>query len=131
MKKYLKAYEISMLVLALIAIILLIFEMTGNIPQRYLKVYGIVDFFIWFVFVVDYVSRFVLSKKKWQFVKSNIFDLLAIIPFDSIFRAFRIFRALKILKVLRASFFVSRLFERAKPFFIPMDNLCRVGVPFS
>lgn len=45
-----------------------------------------------------------------------VLALIAIIPFDSIFRAFRIFRAAKILRVFRASFFVSRLFERAKPF---------------
>ncbi len=116
MKKYLKIYEMSMLVLALVAIFLLILEMTNNIPQGYMKAYTVVDFFIWLIFVVDYVVRFVMSKQKWQFVKSNIFDLLAIIPFDSIFRAFRIFRAVKILRVFRASFFVSRLFERAKPF---------------
>ena len=116
MRKYIKIYETSMLVLALVAILLLILEMANKIPLQYIKAYGVVDFFIWLIFTVDYVIRFAKSVKKWQFVKSNIFDLLAIIPFDSIFRAFRIFRAAKILKVFKASFFISRLFERAKPF---------------
>ncbi|WP_338018336.1 potassium channel family protein [Fructobacillus parabroussonetiae] len=41
------------------------------------------------------------SKNKWQFFKSNIFDLLAIIPFDSLFSMFRIARTIRLLKLLR------------------------------
>lgn len=116
MKKYNKIYEIFILILALVAIVLLILDMTNKIPPQYMKIYAGVDFSIWLIFVVDYITRFILSTKKWEFVKSNVFDLLAIIPFDSIFRAFRIFRAVKILKVFKASFFLSRIFERARPF---------------
>lgn len=116
MKKHIKVYETSMVVLALVAILLLGLEMANKIPLQYMQAYAVVDFLIWLTFVVDYVARFAASKKKWQFVKSNIFDLLAIIPFDSIFRAFRIFRAAKILRVFKASFFISRLFAKAKPF---------------
>ncbi|MFC4760828.1 potassium channel family protein [Fructobacillus durionis] len=45
--------------------------------------------------------RFTQTKNKWAFFKANIFDLLAIIPFDAFFTLFRISRANKILKLLR------------------------------
>lgn len=48
--------------------------------------------------MTDYLLRLILSHDKATFVKSNIFDLIAIIPFNS---AFRVFRFLKISKALR------------------------------
>lgn len=41
------------------------------------------------------------SKNKKTFFKQNIFDLLAIIPVNSLFRVFRIFRVLRIIKFVK------------------------------
>jgi voltage-gated potassium channel len=53
------------------------------------------------------------SKNKRAFFKSNIFDLLAIIPFDSFFRAFRLVRLARVIKM---AVFAKRFTSRATPF---------------
>ena len=50
---------------------------------------------IWTVFVLDYVFRFALSRRRLDFVKSNVIDLVAIVV-----PAFRPLRALRIVSVL-------------------------------
>ncbi|WP_172638615.1 hypothetical protein [Clostridium pasteurianum] len=56
---------------------------------------------------IDYFTRFILSKNKKEFFRHNIIDLIAIIPFNSIFQVARILkitrlaRLTKIFKVFR------------------------------
>lgn len=50
---------------------------------------------IWVIFIADYVFRLGLSRRRWEFVKSNIVDLVAIaVP------AFRPLRALRIITIV-------------------------------
>ncbi|MBP3950393.1 transporter [Bacillus sp. YZJH907-2] len=51
-----------------------------------------VNFFVWIVFFIDFMVRFILSKEKWIFVKRNPFLVIAIIPFDQFFQIARIVR---------------------------------------
>lgn len=55
------------------------------------------------IFTVDYVSRFYLSPSKSLFFKSNLFDLIAIIPFHSTFAVFRITRLFRVSRLSRLS----------------------------
>lgn len=94
-----------------------------------------VDFFIEIVFVLDYVLRFVLAKSKTQFFKSNILDLISILPFTSLFKAFRIFKAfrfLRILKAARSAAYIGRVYKRVK-FFFDLNGfkyMCLVSLAF-
>lgn len=38
------------------------------------------DIFLWSIFIIDYIVRFIYAKDKKKFFTSNIFDLIAIIP---------------------------------------------------
>lgn len=58
------------------------------------------DKLIWVVFVIDYITRLILSEKKWSYIKSHPFELIAIIPFDSIFRAARFVRIFRVIRLL-------------------------------
>lgn len=64
-----------------------------------------------------------MSNDKKDFVKNNVLDLIAIIPFTSLFKIFRVFkilkvlRALKILKLARLSAYFARFYIRVKFFF--------------
>ncbi|WP_017380280.1 hypothetical protein [Paenisporosarcina sp. TG-14] len=91
MKKIIIIYEVFMLVLVLISIF---FGLSEN--SRFI----IYDWIIWVVFVVDYSTRFFLSKKKWQYVKQHPFELVAIIPFDSIFRIARFIRVFRVIRLI-------------------------------
>lgn len=82
-----------------------------------------IDNFILIVFTIDYAVRFVKAENKWYFFKINIFDLIAIIPFNSIFsffrisRVFRIARLTKILRLTRLVGITGKLQSRSKKLF--------------
>ena len=100
-------YQIFIVLLALLSIILVILDLCGKISLASGALFW-TDTCILIIFAIDYIVRFILSKGKWQFFKQNIFDLLAIIPFNSIFSFFRfarVFRAAKLAKLAKLSKF--------------------------
>lgn len=111
-------YEIIFGILAIISVAFAIIDIKSGLSswQQY------VDLSIWIIFVIDYVVRLVLSDNKKIFVKSNIFDLIAIIPFNSalrILRSFKFLRLLKVVKLMKIARFVAvlgRIYKKAKRF---------------
>ncbi|WP_090089915.1 ion transporter [Leuconostoc gasicomitatum] len=114
-----KLYYSSVLILSLISILLALLDIS-NVISVSSPPYGYLDKGILVFFWIDYITRFVLAKNKKQFFKSNIFDLLAIIPFDSIFyffRAFRVLRVIKLLRLIRIVGFTGKIQKSIKRFF--------------
>ena len=95
-----KFYNYSIVVLALISIALVILDFS-NVINISNPPFNIIDNIILITFTIDYIVRFFISKNKIKFFKENIFDLIAIIPFDAIFSFFRIARLFRIAKIAR------------------------------
>lgn len=96
-------YDTSIIILALISVVLVILGFTDLIDLEK-PPYSIIDLVIWFVFLVDYIWRFSISKSKWSFIINNTFDLLAILPLNAIFTVFRlgrIFRLARLTKLVK------------------------------
>ena len=96
-------YDTTILLLALISVMLVIFGFMDVIDLDN-PPYNIIDLMIWIVFIVDYLWRFFTSKKKFRFIIDNVFDLLAILPLNAIFTVFRlgrIFRLAKLTKLVK------------------------------
>lgn len=109
-------YDLLFSGLAIVAVWLAIRDMTTGCSV----VQQNVDFTINIIFVVDYVLRLRISKNKKEFFRNNVLDLIAIIPFNSlfkIFRVFKIFKMLKLLKLAKTSARFARLYKRIKFFF--------------
>lgn len=53
----------------------------------------------WGIFFVDFVVRFYKSDNKWNFIKSNPFLVIAIIPLDAVFQVARVARILHLLRL--------------------------------
>lgn len=127
MKKHEKlnaVYQVFIVLLALVSIVLVILDLCGKISLASGALFWI-DMAILIIFAVDYIVRFILATEKWQFFKKNIFDLLAVIPFNSIFSFFRFARVFriakltklaKITKLARLTAFFGRFGTRAKKF---------------
>lgn len=92
-------YEFVFCFLAIVSVILAIMDMIGGLTS----ILSFIDYAIWIVFVLDYIIRLILSRKKLEFMKSNILDFIAILPFNSAFRAFRALKVLKVLKMTKLS----------------------------
>ncbi len=113
-----------MSILAVISILMLYTDMDGSIKIR-TEPWSIIDDSILAVFAVDYFVRLALAKDKVKFFRDNIFDLLAIIPFDivfSIFRVSRVFRLLRVLRVFRLAGVIGK-FQRNMRVFLDTTGL--------
>lgn len=95
-----KLYNILISILAITSIAIVILDICNviSIAQQPFK---IIDILILLVFTIDYAIRFFIAKDRKRFFKENIFDLIAIIPFNSFFSAFRAFRLFKMLKLTK------------------------------
>lgn len=92
-----KIYTVIVSILAVISIIFLLLEISGKISLT-ASPFKEIDFCILLIFAADYIIRFFCSENKFIFFRQNIPDLLAIIPFNSLFSAFRMFRMFRLLK---------------------------------
>lgn len=73
------AYTLVMAVLSIISVALVILNFIGKI-KIFSYPYLIIDTFITFLFLIDYVLRFIKSNDKRVFFERNIFDLIAMLP---------------------------------------------------
>lgn len=113
-------YEVSMSALALITAILIILEFSGQLPAVLAPLLEPVYTGILIIFAIDYFTRLALAKDKPAFIKANIIDLIAIIPFNSLFQAFRIVRLarlVRLFRLLRLLPFLLLFYKRANQFF--------------
>lgn len=95
------AYETVIIILAIIAVSLTILDFNNQIIMEPGTTFYRVDLGILVIFAVDYFVRLFASKDKKEFVKENIFGLIAIIPFNSLFRIFRAFRIFKLFRITK------------------------------
>lgn len=115
-KLLLLLYDILFCSLALVAVYIAICDMTSGCTEFQRRI----DNIITVVFIADYVLRFSFSREKRSFFKDNLLDLIAIIPFNSLFKMFRVLKILKILRLLkfaRISVYFVRFYKRVKFFF--------------
>ena len=114
-----KIYYTSVLLLSISSIVLALLDIS-NVININIYPYSYADKGILIFFWIDYIVRFYKADNKKLFFKQNIFDLLAIIPFDSIFyffRAFRVLRVIKLLRLIRIVGFTGKIQKIIKRFF--------------
>ncbi|TYQ18264.1 UNVERIFIED_CONTAM: voltage-gated potassium channel [Acetivibrio alkalicellulosi] len=103
-------YEVCISILAIIAVGITFLDLVNKINIEDTIVLQLIDNVVLGIFIVDYFIRLLLSNEKKLYFKQNIFDLVAIIPFSSLFRVFRIFRLFRIIKMVK----VTRLLKLSK-----------------
>lgn len=107
-KKIMLTYEFLLIGMALFSVIFL-----WSTDQKIIFVNRIV----WFVFFLDVLVRFIISKHKWRFIKENPFDIIAALPLDSIFQTARIVRLVRLL----------RFFSIGKKYLQPVRNILQTN----
>ncbi len=114
-------YDITLIIFALISILLVILDFSQVLDLNSEPWFAI-NTILWFFFTCDYLTRLFLSDNKKKFFWNNMFDLLAILPFDTAFsvfrfgRAFRLFRLLKLVRLTRLVGFIGGLEKRSHRF---------------
>ncbi|MGN8647145.1 transporter [Gracilibacillus sp. HCP3S3_G5_1] len=83
-------YDMTMILLVVVTILTLWVDHSVN---------STINLVVWLVFLIDYIIRLMIAKKKWEFIKKNPFLLLAVIPFDQIFQIARIVRLFYLFRI--------------------------------
>lgn len=108
-------YSIIICLLAIISVIFAIIDISNGLSREL----HMIDSIIYIIFVIDYITRLILSDDRKNFFSENIFDLISIIPLNSAFRIFRTFKILKLTKLFKFIRFFSvsgRLLNTFKKF---------------
>ncbi len=101
-------YNVFIAVLALITVYMVYMDIKFN---NYSKS-TLLDEMIYIVFLFDYLFRFAFSENKKIFFKTNIIDLIAIIPFALFLRPLKLFRLIRIARVFRLLSLMAKLFKQ-------------------
>lgn len=83
-RSFIAVYEIGMALLAILVVAILVFKLSYNLSQNVTITLSIIDNIILGIFAIDYFTRLFLAKDKVKFIKSNIIDLISIIPFEEL-----------------------------------------------
>lgn len=88
--------EVPTVFLGIVWLVLLVIEFISGLSP----ILNFLVYFIWGVFILEFLVRFFLAPHKITFIKRNVVTLLALIV--PALRVFRIFYAIRILRVARA-----------------------------
>ncbi|MEI4768141.1 ion transporter [Psychrobacillus sp. FJAT-51614] len=69
------------------------------------------DYIFIIYFSIEYVVRLYRAKDKKKFVKENIFDLIALIPFDALFKVARLMRLVRLIRIIKVSKTLQGIFK--------------------
>ncbi len=113
-KRWVNIYEWIMVILVLVVVVMLFIEFRLELSPQMAVLFRRVDTGILLIFAADYFIRFYMAKKKKDFIRTNIPELIAIIPFSSLFRVARLARLSRLIRLtrtvrlLRAALWLSR-----------------------
>lgn len=112
-KKQHRIYDIVISSLAAAAVILVLIDFSEDLNEWQM----ILNQVILSVFTVDYAVRFWNAPKKKKFFKENICDLIAILPFHTIFRLFKFVSITKFANIPRVFALLYRPLKKTRRFF--------------
>lgn len=110
--RYRMTYDVVMSLMAIYVVISLIVDVECEPTEAVQAVIAVCDNVVWLVFTVDYVARLVNADDRFRFVRRNIVDLVAILPFDVLFQGVRAVRVARLLLMLRAFAYLNRAYTR-------------------
>lgn len=94
-------YELIMDSFAIAVSVLVLRELFFPLPEEEIRSCQTFDWAVLLAFAIDYFTRLILSEDKKTFVKKNIPELIAIIPFDNIFRVARVVRVIRLARLVK------------------------------
>ncbi|MBE6063693.1 MAG: potassium channel family protein [Clostridium butyricum] len=117
-------YDICAGIMSIIAVIVVMMEYSVAFSNMEIKIVYMLDKVIYWIFVFDYIIRFVCSKDKRKFFKYNIVDLIAIIPLMYIFE----YKFGSVFKLIRVGTYILRLLYNIKEILFTNGFIYALGI---
>jgi voltage-gated potassium channel len=101
-----------MMVLALVWLPVLVIPLVTTLHGAVAFTFDVVDYAVWFAFVVEYVVKLALAERKWHFVGHHLLDLAMVaVP---ILRPLRLARLLRVIRLDRVVIVLAAGLKRAR-----------------
>ncbi|HEL9597555.1 TPA: potassium channel family protein [Streptococcus suis] len=111
-------YDKGMTYLAIVYVLLIVLELIDP-GLANSNGYNILDWLLWFTFVVDYILNLYFSEDRVEFIQGHVLELIAIIPFDSVFSFLRLGRLARLFRLVK----VARIFALSNRFWDTLNKL--------
>lgn len=96
------ALDLPMAILALVALVLILIDLTTEISAAWRTRINIVFWFVWSAFLLEYIAKLLLSENKRTYIRTHWIELATLmVPFLRILRVFRVVRLTRSVAVLR------------------------------
>jgi voltage-gated potassium channel len=97
-----EALDVPMAILAFIALVLIIIDLTTEVSPEWRLRIDMVFWFVWTAFLAEYIAKLLLSENKRRYIRTHWIELaILIVPFLRIFIVFRILKVTRSLAMLR------------------------------
>lgn len=107
------AVELPLTILALLWLPVLVVPLVAHLSPGVADTFEAIDYFVWAVFGVEYLTKLYLSPARWQFVKHHLLDLAVVaLP---VLRPLRALRLLRLFNVGRAGIVLANGLRRTRP----------------
>src|SRR5258708_11153594 len=100
--KILTIFDLVIMILSIYVLLALLIDSFFSLPIELSRLLGFIDYFICFVFIIDFVRNLITAPSILGYLKWGWIDLISSIPTFGFLRFARLFRVLRILRVLRA-----------------------------
>jgi voltage-gated potassium channel len=111
-QRFSDAVDGPLLVLAILWLPVLIIPLVTTPSPPVAESLDAIDYFVWAMFVVEYLVKLYLAPSRWRFVRTHVIDLIVIIiPF---LRPLRLARLLRVLKMARVATVLTEVLSRAR-----------------
>ena len=106
------AVELPLTILALLWLPVLVVPLVAHLSPGVADTFEAIDYFVWAVFGVEYLTKLYLSPARWQFVKHHLLDLAVVaLP---VLRPLRALRLLRLFNVGRAGIVLANGLRRTR-----------------
>ena len=95
-------FDIVIIILSIYVLIALLIDSFFCLPKEVSRLLYIIDNFICFVFLFDFIYRFIKAPSKLEFMKWGWIDLISSIPTFEYLRYGRLIRLFRLIRMLRA-----------------------------
>lgn len=120
------AYDIGAGAMAIIAVLIVMLEFSTTLSITEIRIVNIADICVYIIFVLDYFIRLFTCSDKKNFLKCNIFDLIAIIPLG-----FGTTNALSAFKLIKVVAYILRLLGNVKEILFTNGFIYALGSTFT
>ena len=111
-QRFSDAVDGPLLVLAILWLPVLIIPLVSTPSPAVASSLDGIDYFVWAMFVVEYLVKLYLAPSRWRFVRTHVIDLIVIvIPF---LRPLRLARLVRVLKMARVATLLTEVLRRGR-----------------